>query len=214
MNHEKWHTCPNFEFTHTVYYKGQDAGNSADGLFTPFDTAVFRDDEGHQLKALIMTVSFEREAHFSSFFFIYFFFLLHINPRGYSEWRGDDMIFVWAMSQQALRRRLKDLGLGATERRGGIKTLGPNGSSHVSLNISWRSSSIVFFVWNKVGSLEILCWPPPGLLLGVKRRGFHHHNITAHTPQLNTMIVSHLFFYSTCKNRLFVIKLMFSHKSS
>lgn len=26
--------------------------------------------------------------------------LLYINLRGYSEWKGDDMIFIWAMSQQ------------------------------------------------------------------------------------------------------------------
>ena len=46
------------------------------------------DDEACQLKALVMTAGFERVAHFSSFF------LLYINLRGHSEWRGDDMVFL------------------------------------------------------------------------------------------------------------------------
>lgn len=72
MNHQKWCICPNFQFSHRVYYKGQDAGNSTDGLFYAFDTAIFMgDDEACQLKALVMTVGFERVAHFFLLFTIH-----------------------------------------------------------------------------------------------------------------------------------------------
>lgn len=72
MNHQKWCICPNFQFAHWFYYKGQDAGNSTDGLFYTFDTAVFMgDDKACQLKALVMTAGFERVAHF------FFLFTIH-----------------------------------------------------------------------------------------------------------------------------------------
>lgn len=70
MNHQKWCICSNFLFSHKVYSKGQDAGNSTDGLFIPFDTAGFMADDGAcQPKALVMTVGFERVAHFFSFYY-------------------------------------------------------------------------------------------------------------------------------------------------
>lgn len=80
MNHQKWCICPNFQFSHKVYYKGGGGRRKWHRWsFYTFDTANFMgEDEACQLKALVMTVGFERVAHFSPF-------LLYINLRGHSE---------------------------------------------------------------------------------------------------------------------------------
>lgn len=141
MSHQKWGICPNFQFSHEGCSKGQDAGNSTDVLFIPLTQQFFFYGEWWDMPA-------ESTSNDCRLWKGGTLLSLHCTLTWGDTLNREEMTwFLYEWCHNSSRRvenlRQRENRRTGPKERSRIEILMPNDPSHVSLNISWRWSSIV-----------------------------------------------------------------------